>query len=61
VYKEVVLTCQRSLSYAEMVEMTNSLGLFITSNQTKTIYIEDVQFYPYVDNGTSGGLKPNDF
>ena len=60
-YKYAILTCKRTLSYAEMVEMTNSLGLFVASNQNKTIYIEDVQFYPYNDNGTPGGLKPNEY
>jgi hypothetical protein len=33
-----------------MVEMTKSLGLFIEPKSIGTIYIEDVQFFPYVDN-----------
>lgn len=49
-YKTVILTCLEGLTYAEMVEMTKSLGLFIEPKGIGTIYIEDVQFFPYVDN-----------
>ena len=55
-YIEVPLVCKRTLSYAEMVEMTNSLGLFISSDAGKTLYIEDVQFYQ-----KKGDLKPNEY
>ena len=59
-YQMVEVECQRSLSYAEMVEMTNSLGLFIKVNSAATIYIEDVQFFKYVDNNGQI-LLPNEF
>lgn len=49
-YKTIILTCLEGLTYAEMVEMTKSLGLFIEPKDIGTIYIEDVQFFPYVDN-----------
>ena len=51
-YKYVVVNCQYSLSYAEMIEMSNSLGLFIQPKDQTTLYFEDVQFFPYVNNGT---------
>lgn len=49
-YKYVKVDCKKTLTYSEMVEMTNSLGLFIQASAKGTIYIEDVQFFPYVDN-----------
>jgi hypothetical protein len=33
-----------------MVKMTNSLGLFIQTDSSTTIYIEDVQFFRYVES-----------
>ena len=49
-YKYIIVECQKTLAYSEMVEMTNSLGLFIQASATGTIYIEDVQFFPYINN-----------
>ena len=43
-----------------MVEMTNKLGIFIQANQTGEIYIEDVQFFPYIDNGKGQALLPDE-
>ena len=55
------IKCQKSLSYAEMITMTNSLGLFIQTDSNEPIYIEDIQFFPYVDNGMGGPLLPEEF
>ena len=56
-YKYVIVNCLKSLSYKEMIAMTKTLGLFITPiTDLKTLYIQDVQFFPYIsmddtDNG----------
>lgn len=52
--------CQETLTYSQMVEMTNKLGLFIQSKQTGEIYIEDVQFFPFIDNGKGQALLPEE-
>ena len=52
--------CQESLTYAQMVEMTNKLGLFIQSKQAGEVYIEDVQFFPYIDSGNGTALLPDE-
>ena len=54
------IECQETLTYAQMVEMTNKLGLFIQAKQTGEIYIEDVQFFPYIDNGEGQALLPEE-
>ena len=54
------INCTASLSYAEMIKMSNSLGLFIQPTRTGTIYIEDVQFFPYVSTSSGGVLLPNE-
>lgn len=46
----ITVSCLKSLSYEEMVQMTNSLGLLIIPQKVGTIYIENVQFFPYVDS-----------
>ena len=53
------IECAESLTYAQMIEMSNSLGLFIQTNDAATIYIEDVQFFPYV-NSNGEPLLPNE-
>ena len=55
-----VLTCTESLSYSQMIEMSGSLGLFIQADRVGTIYIEDVQFFPYVETSSGGVLLPNE-
>lgn len=47
------IECQKTLTYDEMIRMSNSLGLFIQSEQNTEIYIEDVQFFKYIDNNGS--------
>lgn len=42
--------CQYSLSYSQMAQKTNELGLFIQANSKGIYYIEDVQFFPYINN-----------
>ena len=54
------IECTQTLSYSEMIEMTNELGLFIQANSIGTIYIEDVQFFPYIDSGGGEPLLPNE-
>ena len=54
------IECQETLTYAQMVEMTNKIGLFIQAKQIGEIYIEDVQFFPYIDNGNDQALLPNE-
>lgn len=54
------LNCTASLSYAEMIEMSNSLGLFISMDKIGTVYIEDVQFFPYVETSSNNILLPNE-
>lgn len=54
------IKCTQSLTYAQMVEMTNKLGLFIQSKQTGEVYIEDVQFFPYINSGDGSPLLPNE-
>lgn len=51
-YVSVQVECMEALSYADMAEMTKSLGLFIRPSTvtSENIYIEDVQFFPYVVN-----------
>ena len=44
------IACTQALSYKEMIEMSHSLGMFIQLKTPGTIYIQDVQFFPYVDN-----------
>lgn len=55
------IDCTASLSYAEMVKMSNSLGLFIQADRAGTVYIEDVQFFPYVETSTGETLLPTDY
>ena len=51
--------CKKSLTYAQMIEMTNQIGLFIQS-ESKEIYIQDVLFFPYIDKGFGDPLLPNE-
>lgn len=53
------IKCTASLPYSEMIKMTKNLGLFIQTTKNGTIYIEDVQFFPYVKTST-GVLLPNE-
>ena len=48
-YRAVVLDCLNSLAYSEIIQMTKSFGMFIEPLSTGTIYIEDVQFFSYVE------------
>lgn len=50
--------CRESLTYGEMINMSKKLGLFIQTSKGGTIYIEDIQFFPYVKT-SSGVLYPN--
>ena len=50
--------CRESLTYGEMINMSKKLGLFIQTSKDGTIYIEDIQFFPYVKT-SSGVLYPN--
>ena len=50
--------CRESLTYGEMISMSKKLGLFIQTSEGGTIYIEDIQFFPYVET-SSGVLYPN--
>lgn len=50
--------CRESLTYGEMINMSKKLGLFIQTSEGGTIYIEDIQFFPYVET-SSGVLYPN--
>lgn len=50
--------CRESLTYGEMINMSKKLGLFIQTSEGGTIYIEDIQFFPYVKT-SSGVLYPN--
>lgn len=54
------IECTESLTYAQMIEMSNNLGLFIQTNSAATIYIEDVQFFPYINGGGGEPLLPNE-
>ena len=51
-YEEAILTCERSFSYTDLLNWGNDLSLLIEVNadleSKATIYIEDVQFFPYV-------------
>lgn len=49
--------CKKSLTYAQMVEMTNQLGLFIQS-ESEEIYIQDVLFFPYINKGSEEEPEP---
>ena len=53
------VTCQNNLTYSQMINMSKSLGMFIQVDKVGTIYIEDVQFFPYVQTA-SGVLLPNE-
>ena len=50
----------KSLSYSEMIKMTSSLGAFVgnpyQANLDNTIYIEDMQFFPYVQKNDELGF-----
>lgn len=50
--------CKRSLTYGEMINMSKKLGLFIQTSKGGTIYIEDIQFFPYIET-SSGVLYPD--
>ena len=53
------IECTKTLAYSEMIEMGNQLGLFIQIEEAAIIYLEDVQFFPYVEsNGEM--LLPNE-
>ena len=58
-YYQAIVECKKSLSYAEMTKMSNSLGFFIEVSNTPTIYFENVQFFQYIDNG-EGPLSPEE-
>ena len=53
-----VVKCRESLTYGEMINLSRKLGLFIQTSKGGTIYIEDIQFFPYVKT-SSGVLYPN--
>lgn len=53
------VACKKSLTYGEMIDMSKSLGLFIQLSNPGTIYIEDVQFFPYIQT-SDGVLQPNE-
>ena len=53
------IKCTTSLPYSEMIKMTKNLGLFIQTTKNGTIYIEDIQFFPYVKT-SAGVLLPNE-
>ena len=59
-HKYVIVECLKSLSYSEMIKMSNTLGLFIKASSIGTIYIEDIQFFPYVNSGENYPLLPNE-
>lgn len=56
-YKHIVVKCLKELSYSSMLK--TKIGLFVQANATGTIYIEDVQFFQYV-NKNGSPLLPNE-
>ena len=56
-YKYVIVECQKSLTYKEMISMTKTLGLFVkpVGLENGAIYIEDLQFFKYI--GTIDALS----
>lgn len=53
--------CRKTITYAEMIKMTNTLGFFIQSDSiNEPIYIEDVQFFPYINKGQGAPLLPEE-
>ena len=54
------ISCKRTVPYSEMVQNTGRLGIFIQANTVGEIYIEDVQFFPYVNNGKNQPLLPEE-
>ena len=61
-YSEAKISCKRSLSYKEMITMSENLGFFIQADdsQNTSIYIEDVLFFPYVKKSNGDTLLPNE-
>ena len=59
-YKITRAKCKKTLTYAEMIKMTNTLGFFVQASGIGTIYNEDIQFFPYMDNGQGAPLLPNE-
>lgn len=60
-YLYEIVSCNKTLTYDEMVQMSNSLGLFLQPQSIGTIYIEDVQFFNYISKDGSGApLLPNE-
>lgn len=63
-YKKVVLTCKSSLSYSDLLSWGNDLSLLIEVNADPgsevTIYIQDVQFFPYIQKGDTTYLQPGE-
>lgn len=61
-YSETKVTCKHSLSYKEMITMSESLGFFIQADESQdvSIYIEDVWFFPYVQKADGNVLLPDE-
>ena len=57
-YFEIVTECNKSLKYSEMILMTDSLGFFLTSDSQQSLYIESIEFFPYVEVKEAGGSRP---
>lgn len=54
VYAEA--TCSRSISKTQLTDWDFKIGLFLDFGSTKTVYIEDIQVFPYkeyTENGTT--------
>lgn len=48
-YFEIIVECQNSLKYSEMILMAENLGFFVASDSEQSIYIESIEFFPYVE------------
>ena len=54
------ISCKRTVPYSEMIQNSGRLGIFIQAESIGEIYIEDVQFFPYVNNGKNKPLLPEE-
>ena len=56
----VIVECKKSLSKTNMDKKINDLGIFLQFSKADTYYIEDVQFFPYIEKEKGNFLSPNE-
>ena len=52
--------CEKSVSVAELKNINNRYGLFLTFNETGPVFIEDAQLFPYVPKSNNNLYVPGE-